>query len=435
VSLRDDVAATRAMLAEAAARRSGEGPLRVLDLRREPTARLAGVSAVLGEGDVPVVHWFCGADHWGESERRQALAVARPHLVWDEKGTVEGATMEVAEERARLGAAVVRSLVMVPTGGTSGQVRFAMHGEASLRVAARGVVDWLGGRAVDALCFLPLYHVSGLMQAFRCAVSGGRLLLAAWKQVETGAVPLPPEAEDGSVRVTSLVPTQLGRLLARPETTAWLQSFDCVFLGGAAAAPELLEAARAAGIRLAPCYGMTETAAQVCALRPDAFLDGERSVGRPLPHVRVSLEPETARVIVESAALFLGYYPEYAPRMRWRTGDRAEFAADGSMRLLGRVDRVINTGGEKVDPQEVERALLAVPGIVDAVVFGRPDAEWGQVVEAAVVSSPGGADTGRLRERLRCSLAPHKIPKRIHLLSRIPRTPAGKPDLGALTAL
>lgn len=108
-------------------------------------------------------------------------------------------------------------------------------------------------------------------------------------------------------------------------------------------------------------------------------------------------------------------------------GDLARLEADGAIRFLGRGSGVINTGGEKVHPQEVESVLLTHPGVTDCVVVGVPDETWGERVAAVVAVPPGTAVTGEeLRDWARRSLAGYKVPRSVVLTDALPRTPTGK---------
>lgn len=114
-------------------------------------------------------------------------------------------------------------------------------------------------------------------------------------------------------------------------------------------------------------------------------------------------------------------------------GDYVRVLGDGFVELLGRGSSVINTGGEKVYPGEVEEVLLAVDGVLDAVVFGVPDRRWGEVVTAMVVVAPGSAITPeRLQEEVGLHLAGYKKPRRVHLVDELGRSPSGKLDMRGL---
>jgi len=291
---------------------------------------------------------------------------------------------------------------------------------------------WLGGGPIDSVCLLPLHHVSGLMQAVRAYTTGGCLTLWEWPRAVRGEFP----ASGLRPAVVSLVPTQLARLLETPGGADWLRGFRCVFLGGAALWPELAERARVLQLPLAPCYGMTETAAQVAALRPEEFLAGVAGVGAALPHARVEiinecgavLGPEVeGRVRVRGGSVCLGYHPGAASASAgvFDSSDRGVLDASGRLTVLGRLDALINTGGEKVDPGEVEAALRAL-GVGDAAVIGLPHGRWGEVVVALVAGCVH--DDATLHARLRERLAAPKTPKHFVRLERLPRNGAGKLD-------
>jgi acyl-CoA synthetase (AMP-forming)/AMP-acid ligase II len=110
-------------------------------------------------------------------------------------------------------------------------------------------------------------------------------------------------------------------------------------------------------------------------------------------------------------------------------GDLATVEADGSIRFLGRGAGVINTGGEKIHPQEVEDILLAYPGVTDASVVGVPDDTWGERVVAVVATTSPALTSDELRAAVRCRLAGYKVPKAVVLLPALPRTPTGKLEL------
>ncbi|MET0261394.1 MAG: o-succinylbenzoate--CoA ligase, partial [Rariglobus sp.] len=193
---------------------------------------------------------------------------------------------------------------------------------------------------------------------------------------------------------------------------------------------------------LAFSYGMTETAAMVTALRSDEFIAGGRGSGAPLPHVQLVLDAE-GRIGVKSASLFRGYWPNMREGDIWWTDDLGHLDERGSLHVRGRRDALIITGGEKVDPAEVEAALRATGLFKDVAVLGVSDAEWGESVVACYLSDeadcPGGQKAGEqvINSHLLDHLAPYKRPKRYVAIpaSQWPRNEQGKVNRALLRAV
>ena len=316
--------------------------------------------------------------------------------------------------------------LMIPSGGTSGGLKFARHDEETIAAAVRGFCGHFGLSRVNAVGLLPLHHVSGLMAWMRCALTGGRYLPWSWTEVKAGRR---PEVAAGETWVISLVPTQLQRLLELPEAVAWLRQFKIIFVGGGPVWPTLAEAAARAELPVSLSYGMTETAAMVTALRPEEFLAGARSSGGALPHARVTIGEDGA-VGVAGEAVFRGYFPEWREAREFWTEDVGAWDAAGQLRVLGRRDGVIITGGKKVQPAEVEAALRASGEFSDVAVIGVPDAEWGQAVVACYPTGARAPDLARAVSELAAEMKP----KRFVALADWPRNAQGKLNRAALAA-
>lgn len=378
----------------------------IVEARDETDFRRRFADAVSGSGTV----LLAGAD-WGASERRQLADLVA--LNTEEPGEAAG-----------------RGWLGIPTGGTSGRLRFARHDGGTIEAAVRGFGSHFGVRRVNAVGVLPLHHVSGLMGWLRCALTGGEYRGMDWKEIEAGRLPAVSERPDGWF--ISLVPTQLSRLLAQPAAVDWLRRFRAVFVGGGPAWPDLLERAAAAQVPVAMSYGMTETAAMVAALTPEEFLAGARSSGRVMPHARVHIGP-AGEVAVEGESVFRGYFPEWRRERRHLTADRGRMDERGHLHIGGRADLVIISGGEKVDPEEVEAALREAGGPVDFAVCGVPDEEWGQAV-AAAFRAGAAVDVARLRAALVSRLAPAKRPRHFVALEDWPAAGPGKVNRVGLAA-
>jgi len=321
--------------------------------------------------------------------------------------------------------------LMLPTGGTSGSQRFARHDSGTISAAVAGFKKHFGLQQVNAVGVLPLHHVSGLMAWLRCAITGGNYLHADWKELEAGNRPTLPAMEDGWV--LSLVPTQLERLLREADAVEWLQRFRIILVGGGPAWPDLLERAAAAQLPLALCYGMTETAALVTALRPEEFLAGARNCGAGLPHALLGIDADGA-ITIAGKSLFRGYYPGWRETGVFVTEDLGALDVSRRLTVFGRRDGAIITGGEKVNPAEVEMVLRGTGEFADVAVFGVPHAEWGSQVVAAF---PAGRepDLGKVRDALSAQLARYKHPARFVALASWPRNEQGKLNRAALARL
>lgn len=274
-----------------------------------------------------------------------------------------------------------RGWLCIPTGGSSGSLKFARHDEQTLSAAVRGFCDHFQLKHVNAVDVLPPWHVSGLMARVRCAATGGQHVAWEWKRLEAGDFPAVPTGEPW---VLSLVPTQLQRLLQRPSACAWLKRFHLVFLGGGPVWPALAEAATAAEIPVVLSYGMTETAAMVTAQLPGDFHNGDRSSGKPMPHVRVTLNDESV-VCIAGASVMRGYLGKPDLAGDFQTADWGRWGDCGRLHIAGRRDEVAITGGEKVNLSEVEAVLRGLPGFDEVAVIAVPHAEWGEAVTACYV--------------------------------------------------
>lgn len=388
-----------------------------------PLGTLAAVLAGLGQG-VSVV---LTNPHWGEAEWRQVTPLVQPD--WTRP---LHPTLGVYPGRGRPPRPQVD--LWIATGGSSGQIRFAGHTWSSLMTAVQGFRAHLGVTVVRAYCVLPLYHVSGLMQALRVLATGGTLALHPYPELkQQGGWDWPPGG------FLSLVPSQLQWLLDQGDRhLPWLRGFDAILLGGAPAWPALLTQARCLGLPLAPTYGLTETAGQVTTLAPAAFLAGDNSSGPPLPHVDLQvLDPQgqplgsgqTGVLSLQTTALAQGYWPDQSPPSpadRFLTEDLGYRDGQGHLHLVGRRNSLIISGGEKVLPQEIEALLLGTGQVADVWVVGIPDRRWGQRVCALIVPSPEFTDIEALAILLRPHLAPYKQPKQWQVVTALPRTPAGK---------
>ncbi|HET7537762.1 MAG TPA: AMP-binding protein [Candidatus Didemnitutus sp.] len=351
--------------------------------------------AVAGDGEI-----FLGNPAWGEAERAQVQKLLDDHP----------------------GENVQNGWLMIPTGGTSGEIKFARHDSVTIGAAVRGFAQYFGLQKVNAVGVLPLFHVSGLMAWLRSALTGGEYLIGDWKQIAAGELPELREKEDGWL--LSVVPTQLERLMNDHDSVEWLRGFRLIFVGGGPSWAGLREHAEGLGLSISPSYGMTETAAMVAALRPGDFHADANTYGSPMPHARIDFDMQ-GMISITSEAVFHGYYPQHDDDRTFYSEDFGEFDFLGRVRVLGRRDGVIITGGEKVQPSEVEGVLRTSREFSDVAVIGLPHREWGQQVVAAYPAERR-PNLDKVERIVRVELSPYKRPKQYVAIPEWPRTDHGK---------
>lgn len=363
--------------------------------------------------------------HWRQQEWQQVAKQLKPDIILGQSPPV---AFELSNQQPEPGQ------ILIATGGTSGKIKFVIHNWATLSAAAQGFFNHFDQTPVNSYCVLPLYHVSGLMQAMRVWLSGGQLIIQSFKALDAGQRLVHPD----QTWFISLVPTQLQRLIQNGNTRHWLSQFRAILLGGAPAWPALL--AQTAQLPIALTYGMSETAAQVATLLPTDFQQGVRSNGPPLPHVTLavhdlkSFQPQPVgtmgRIALKTASLGLGYWPAVplSPHHGWFYPDDLGYIdQQGHLHIVGRHSQKIITGGENVFPAEVEAALLATRFVQDTCVVGLPDPVWGQVVAALCVPAPHSQTTShQLKAALKSVLSAYKHPKHWHFVEQLPRNAQGK---------
>jgi o-succinylbenzoate---CoA ligase len=319
--------------------------------------------------------------------------------------------------------------LLIETSGSTGGAKRVVLSAAALRASATATHQRLGGPGRWLLA-LPAHHVAGAQVIVRGLLAGHRPTtldnrdgFRVERFAEVAGALL--GSTDGERYYLSLVPTQLHRVLAEdvdnPALGA-LRGFHAVLVGGAATPDTLLRRARAAGVRVVTTYGMSETAG-------GCVYDGV-----PLDGVRVRLDGgEAGRIELSGPTLAAGYLgrpgltAESFTGGWFRTRDLGRLESGGTLRVLGRADDVITTGGESVHPAAVERVLTAQPGVRGACVVGLADPEWGQLVAAALVAE-GSADPDGLRDAVRDALGAPSVPRLIRVLDELPLRGIGKPD-------
>lgn len=342
-------------------------------------------------------------------------------IVLDDNGQPEAVPVETGVEDAA---------VVVRTSGSTGTPKATVltvdalaASSVSTAMALRGEGQWL--------LALPLQFVAGVQVLVRSLYAGTR----PWVMDQTNG--FTPEAFTAAaeeltdkIRFTSLVPTQLQRLLDSPtsETLAVLRRFNAILLGGAPASPDLLAAAHAEGLKVVTTYGSAETCGG-CVYDGEPLDGVEIRIGDGELEGRVLLGGDTvaAGYLDAARASKAAFFEEDG--VRWYvTGDLGELSDDGKLTVLGRADDVIITGGVKASAAYIQSKLEELDGVTAAFVAGVPSREWGQAVAAYVAvddATPEGIRGFTARREAALGLL---APKTVLATNELIMLPNGKPD-------
>ncbi|MEK7703498.1 MAG: AMP-binding protein [Myxococcota bacterium] len=366
----------------------------------------------------------------GEEERRElvrlwpnvrGLDAPLPHP----KARPETTPADIDDESA---------LAIVHSSGTTGAPKGVVLSRRAFLASAHASAANLGWQPEDRwLVAMPLAHVGGLSVLVRTLLARRTVVVASRFDVHAWTHAVARHA----VTLASLVPTMLVRLIE--EAPGWRvpPHLRAVLLGGDAAPPELVRRATAAGWPLLTTYGLSEACSQV-ATQPYPSAANAGGVVLAGMEVKISAARE---IMVRGVSLFSGYYasesePSLDAEGFFPTGDLGELDEQGRLHVLGRRCDTLISGGENVQPQEVEAALATHAKVREALVGGLPDPVWGQKIVALIAprhkDAPlAGAD---LDAWARARLASFKCPKGYYRVDELPRTPQGKVDRRALVA-
>ncbi|WP_407330911.1 o-succinylbenzoate--CoA ligase [Enterovibrio sp. 27052020O] len=299
-----------------------------------------------------------------------------------------------------------RCLTLTLTSGSSGRPKAVAHTAENHLASATGLFSLMPFESSDCwLLSLPLFHISGLAIVWRWLAKG-----AVLKVADTRGEKL-VTALDG-VTHASLVPTQLERLVRGGKPA----SLHSVLLGGAVIPQHWVDQAEKQGIRCWCGYGMTEMASTITAKRADGYF----SVGKPLPYRELMLS-SNGEVLVNGKTLSPGYMidGELVPLTRgwFQTKDKASWCTANhdhqDLQIMGRLDNMFICGGENVQPETVERALIVFDGIKQLFVLPLADKTWGQVPVALI---EGECDAQDFLAWAKTQVPPYQCPQRVFVL-------------------
>ncbi len=325
--------------------------------------------------------------------------------------------------------------LITATSGSEGDPNGVMLSSDNLAVSVSASRQRLGLGAGDLwLCCLPLFHIGGISILYRCLDARAGVLL----HQGFDALDVWTDIQNLEVTHISLVPAMLDRLLDISGNEAPPETLRVSLVGGGHLSPELAARAHAAGWPLCVSYGMSETASQ-CATRcgPDVGLvSGE--VGVPLDGFEIALS-KRGRIMVRGPAVMHGYInPDKKPGLGlldggwFETGDLGEMDVSGQLRVLGRADDVLISGGKSIHPLEVEDLLAICPGVSAVAVSGEADSVWGIILVALYT---GSISITELERWCRDNIASALRPRRFVRVKEIPKNSLGKLDRKALSDL
>jgi amino acid adenylation domain-containing protein len=342
--------------------------------------------------------------------------------------------------------------LVLHTSGTTSRPKIVPLSHSNLLASAGHIAATLRLTPEDrCLNIMPLYHIHGLIGALLATLHAGATIGCA---PGFQAPRFFKWLEHFAPTWYTAVPTMHQAILARVEQQIEPRPrcrLRFIRSSSSALAPQVM--ARLEEVFNAPViesYGMTEASHQMASnpLPPGVRKPG--SVGLPAgPDMAVMgedgclLPPEAAgEIVIRGPNVTCGY--ENNPEANvtafvdgwFRTGDQGYFDRDGYLFLTGRLKEIINRGGEKISPREIDEALLDHPAVAQAAAFKVPDRQLGEDVAAAVVLQAGASITGaELREFVAGRLADFKVPRRIVFLDKIPEGPTGKPQRIGLAKL
>jgi acyl-CoA synthetase (AMP-forming)/AMP-acid ligase II len=329
---------------------------------------------------------------------------------------------------------------IIYTSGTTGRPKGVMLTHDTLLHVALAGRDMLNLGEDDRVGIVtPLHHLYGLREIDLALIAGATLLLP---QQLTFPAHVLKQMQVAGVTGFSAVPSGLSLMLERygAALAACAGQLRYLTMGTAPASPALLAALHSLlpRTRLITTYGLTEMS-RVC-WREVRDPHADEGIGRPYCGVEIRLQDAVdgrGRVLVRSPMLMRGYWnlPEatqaaFDAEGFLLTPDYGRLAPDGTLYLLGRIDDVINCGGEKVSPDEVEDVLRSHPQVTEAAVVAAPDPAGilGQIVRAVVVRRPGAPLAAEeLQRYAAASLEPNKVPRLVEFVESLPRTELGKP--------
>lgn len=377
----------------------------VVILEKNPILYLAAFWACVSSDLMTVL----GDPYWRELEYRQVFKNLKADLILGDEGAEQFNTFKGNNYDDFI------NYILIATGGTTGVLKFVMHSIANLKFSAGSMLQFLGLDTINHFSVLPPWHISGLMPFVRSLVSGGKFKYIEPKHIkDLGDVP--------EKSFLSVVPSVLEKWISEESICSILRKFKGIFVGGASFPENLLVKAIGIGLPVLKTYGLTETASMIALHNPKLkLIQDPYYSGLILPYVKAYVNPvgKNKVLCIESESLAYGYYPSKPKKWTvFKTEDKACIKGN-QLYILGRKDKIIITGGKKVDPGQVKNALMQTGWIRECIVFAKPDKIWGQAL-AVVYTLRQNVTKEELKAKLKVFLAAYKIPKYWYNVQSIP---------------